>query len=481
VYGVIRQAEVDDILIPDGAVTEAINVHFDRKGATTSRLGVTAIGATVVAGYFNVGLFNVQSNTMIAAFDQAGSVRIYHLQPSNVWGSTLSGLTSSARVRFVDFAGRTVVVNGTYDSIRVWNGSNATGWVSTGNPINPQQFASDASVNTQTLRASFIEVYKSRVYLAGDATSPDRLFFSSVISSAGNLAWTPSTDYVDINPSDGENITGLKRFSLELLVFKPNYIYRFRTSGVDPDPLIKIGTRSQESVVEGKKGMYFHHDTGLYRYSGGYPKEISRPIIDFIDNIPYTKRSKIYGWRDQDHIYWSIGNITLPETSGNVTWSNVVLRFTENSEVWTVYSYSNDITGGVDFNNQTTLTRVVGLDNGVIATFNNGNTDLGEPIKYRVSTKWYEWSGIASRKVLLRMQAISEKAQGGQVHYQVDEDPAWKPIPGGQVKKFLNFFEPLSINFHRIRFKLTGVSRVEPAIFLGFEVALGLDEGIIKE
>ena len=61
VYGVIRPSEVDDSLIPDGAVTEAMNFHFDRKGAATLRSGLTTLGGTVLSSRPCVGLHNALS------------------------------------------------------------------------------------------------------------------------------------------------------------------------------------------------------------------------------------------------------------------------------------------------------------------------------------------------------------------------------------------------------------------------------------
>lgn len=472
VYGVIREAEVDSNIIPDGAVSDVMNFSFDRKGVAILRPGTVNLGSTISAGNPCLGIFNAQSKTIIAGF----LTSVYNYSDSNTWDAGLTGLVSGKKSRYVDFAGRTIFINGTADSMRVWNGSNSAGWVSTGNPINPQNLYN----NGAQVQPQFVEVYKSRVYVAGDSTNPDRLLFSSVISSAGNITWTPTTDFVDINPSDGENITGLKRYSLELLVFKPNYIYRFRTSGSDPDPLIKIGTRSQESVIEGKKGLYFHHDSGFYKYTGGYPVEISRPISDFTSNITYANYSNVSSWKDSDHIYWFVGDVTINDpVLENQTWKNVVLRYTESSEVWTIYSYPFAIKVGTTFNNGSALTQVVGMDNGAVATFNSGASDLGEPIKYRVVTNWYQWEGLSTLKMIQSIVAICEKAQGSLLMYRTDDEMVWHDL--GQLRKFINYFMPLSIKFHRIQFKLTGVSSVEALIFKGLEIPQVLNEGIVKQ
>lgn len=473
IYGLIRPAEVDDALIPDGAVTEAINVHFDRKGAMSVRSGLTGLGATVVSGVPCYGLHNAQSGTAVSVFSTA----MFSYNGSS-WAVTLDGGTASVRVRFLDFGSYTLALNynyNTYTSIRFWNAGSSRHWHYTGRPINPH--------NMWGYAYQYGEVFKSRIYLFGDTSdqgNASRLQFSSVISSTGNITWSPSVDYVDINPGDGEDGTGLKRYSLELLCFKPNYIYRFRTSGVDPDPLIKIGTRSNESVVEGKRGLYFHHDSGFYRYTGGYPEEISRAISDIVTSIPFSQFDTIEGWNDPDHIYWSVGNVTVKETTDSITIKNCVLRYTESSDIWTVYSYASDPRAGMVYVRGTTNTILVGLDNGVVATQNEGTSDLGEPIQFRMRTKWLEFGNIAEKKQIEELIAVCEKAQGTTLQYQVDEVEGWKTFKrhGGELRTMLNTFDKLDVEFHRIRFLVTGSTRYESPIFREIQVVKGKNLGI---
>lgn len=486
VHGVIRPAEVDDNLIPDTAVTEAVNFHFDRKGVSSVRLGLsnpwgTLMPAVSGAPVYNpcFALHNSQSTILLAGF--VGSIvgRAIYTYDNDFkgWSRTafLVNINTSTKVRMVDFAGQTVVLDGVatlFLSTRY--PITKTGGTSVA-PINSVQFASPPTYYTPSMG----EAYKSRLYLAGDSTYQSRLFFSSVIDGQGNISWNPILDYVDINPGDGEAITAIKRYSLELLVMKPNYMYRFRTSGVDPDPLIKVGTRSLESMVEGKKGMYFHHESGFYIYSGGYPTEISRPISDIVNAIPFSQMKEICGWKDSDHIYWSLGNITVPETYNSLTIKNCVIRYTESADIWTIYSYPSDVRRGTTFVDATSIQTVLGLDNGVIAVQNSGFTDLGEPIKYRLKTKWYDFGEIAERKVLQDLVGVCEKAQASEIAYQVDDDPTIRTI--GQLKKLYNYFYRLSIKFHRIRFIVQGTSRIDSPIFRSFELVKLQNEGVIKE
>ena len=474
-YGVIRQSEVDDKLIPEGAVTEVQNFHFDRKGAATLRPGLTTLGATILTLTPAVGLHNAQSGTALAVFSNGSTSAIYSFNGS-AWSMSLDGGTASVRIRFLDFGSYTIALNffyNTYTSMRFWNAGSSRHWHVSGNPLNTDQMYGRA--------CQLGEVFTSRIYLAGDTSkegNSSRLYFSEVIATSGTVSWDKSVNFVDINPGDGEGITGLKRYSLQLLCFKPNYIYRFKSSGTDPDPLIKIGTRSNESIVEGKRGLYFHHDTGFYRYTGGYPEEISRPISDFVDAISYSQYSNIIGWKDTDHIYWSLGNLTISETTGNVSWKNVVIRFTESSEIWTIYSYSNDIRAGIDYNSGSTITRIVGTDHGVVATFNSGTTDFGEIIKYRIVTKWYNGGNTGEKKIANTIIGICEKSQEAVIMCQTDDNPEWNTI--GQLRKYVNYYRNQGIKFHRIRFKVTGTSKSESLIFQGLKVEEGINEGLTE-
>lgn len=476
IYGLIRPAEVDDTLIPDGAVTESINFHFDRKGAATVRSGIAVLGGTVLTARPSVGFHNALSGTAIVVFSNGSSSTIYS-HDGTEWSVSLDGGTASVRVRFVDFGSYTIAINfiqNTYSSMRFWNAGSSRHWHHTGGPINPQ--------NMWGRNPQMGDVYKNRIYLAGDTSqegNPSRLYFSSVISSTGLITWSPTVDFVDINPGDGENITALKRYSTDLLVMKPSYIYRFRTVSVEPDPLIKIGTRSHESVIEGNRGLYFHHDSGFYRYSGEYPIIISRSISDVVIAIPFSQYDDIVAWNDSDHIYWSVGNVTVTESGLSETWRNVVLRYTESSDIWTILSYANDIRRGMTYTRGTTLSRLVALDNGSVATFDSGSTDLGEPIEFRLRTRWYDAGEIAERKILEEIVAVTEKQQTAQLFYQVDENPAWYSL--GQLKSMISFFDKLSIRFHRIRFRVGGITRFEAPILRSINLTKGINEGMVKE
>ena len=108
VRGLVRQARVDDQLIPAEAVTEVVNLNFDRIGAVQSRPGLTGIGSSVSTGNPCIGLHNEGSSSLISVFVATGSATIYQLQ-SGTWQQIGKG-QGSGKLRFVDFAQRTVAI-----------------------------------------------------------------------------------------------------------------------------------------------------------------------------------------------------------------------------------------------------------------------------------------------------------------------------------------------------------------------------------
>ena len=75
------------------------------------------------------------------------------------------------------------------------------------------------------------------------------------------------------------------------------------------------------------------------------------------------------------------------------------------------------------------------------------------------------------------MIALTEKFQDIRIGYRIDDETTWTDL--GQVKKYVNHFDNLK-RFHRIRFQVNGISRVEAAIFRGFDILEGINEGIIE-
>lgn len=450
--GLVREAAVGQFLAPQSSVEFVLNFHFDRISEAQTRKGTTLLGSQVSGSAIRgMGFFRNNAGTIFAALaNTGGSVFAYS---GTSWSSVRSGLTATSKARFTNLVDYIFMVNGT-DAIRSWSGTGQFG-----------------TTNVASLPSGdLIENYRNRIWVAESST--DKLFYSDVVTTTNTI--TGGTDFIQISPADGERIRALKRHPRALLVFKENHIYKvFSNTSADPDPSIFRGTYSQESVVEAKDGIYYHHPTGFYKFIfDGEQEEISRPIIDIVQAIPRSSYENIAGWVDDDHVYWAIGDITLD----GISFQNIEVRWTISTKVWTIYSKPTQILSSTLYDSGSVLVSILGDESGNVLQHDIGNTDNGTPIFYDLITHFRYLTEIKDvSKSCTELSALHENAHGAQISYQIDSDNqkktnnTWTPI--GQISK--DIYEVLSLDaqhFTRIRFRVSGSSSGVPIIFRGLEI-----------
>lgn len=456
INGVLREFSVDEVSSPANSLQEAVNLNFDAIGAVQLRPGWTLLGGNVSAGNCN-GLHYFVDNAFAVPRLLAGFGSSIFAYNGTNWLSALSGLSGS-RYRFTNFLNLAYVVDGNAnDIVRTYNGTTF------------------GTTNVASLpKGDFIENYRDVVWVADSAT--DKLYYSDVVNS--NQTLTGGTNFIQIAPQDGSKITGLKKYPQALLVFKYDFIYRvFSTGSTDPDPAIFRGTYSQESIVKTKNGLYYHHPSGFYQFViDGEQVEISRPVQDFVKNISRANYTKIVGWDDGDHVMWSVGSVTI----SGVTFVNVVLRYTISTQVWTIYSYPEQVLAASIYDDGTAnYIQTVGGTAGSVYQYDTGKTDNGSVINYSLITHPFYITGLKSiPKRISQLAALSENATGAFVEYQIDDwlPDVWAPIGTINVAVACEFnFE--TEEFKRIRFRISGSSSGDIFRFRGWEILKWLASG----
>ncbi|MFA6078102.1 MAG: hypothetical protein WC724_03770 [Candidatus Paceibacterota bacterium] len=446
--GIVREKAVDETSASPDTVELAINLNFDSIGSATLRSGITLLGAQIASGT-TLGMENYRNNagTVYGLLAKVAST-VYNFN-GTAWSSVRTGLGATSKARFTNFLDLTYMVDGNGGAnVATYNGSTF------------------GTTNVGSLpKGDYIENYRSRIWVANKAA--DKVYYSDIVSTSQTISG--GTDFIQVSPQDGESITGLKRHSRALLVFKQNHIYKiYSTTSADPDPAIFRGTYSHESIVEAKDGIYYHHPTGFYKFVfDGEQQEISRPIIDIVEAISRSNYEDISGWADSDHIFWSIGDITLKGKS----YTNVVCRYTISTQVWTLYSYPSQFKNFALYDNGTLLRIVVGDESGNVFVFDDGLTDNGTPIFYHIETHPLYFSQIKMKeKSIAEVSVLHKNCQGANATYQIDD---------GEEKKIGSISKPIvqafttDMKFKKARFSFTGNSSGSPLVFRGWEV-LGL-------
>jgi hypothetical protein len=460
--GVIRTDQINDTTAPENSVELAINGNFDRIGAFQSRKGITAYATTLPNAVITLGKWAqnattnrrllAQSNNTIQSWDGA------------TWTSVRS-LSSGNKARYSQFLNLTYMVNGNGtpgDAVATFNGTTF------------------GSTNVGSLpKGDYIQAgFEGRVWVADKST--DRLYYTDIVSPTGVIAG--GTAYIEkLSPQDGQQITGLFRVPRALLVFKQDSIFRvYSATSLDPYPAYNVGTYSQESIVQAKDGVYFHHSSGFYKFSyDGQPQEVSRRIKDFVKAIPRANYEDVNGMYDgQDAINWSVGDITV----GGVRFQRCILRYSISSQVWTIYDLS--VVGVVKammmYDDGLNLVPVIATTHGDVAEYESGTTDLGAPIYYDLVTRWMAFTdNWASVKTFTGIYIITENAAGGTVMFQTDKSQpdAWQTV--GAINEIFSSDFPnfASGPFFRIRFRVKGINSGTQVVIHGAEISKLKDTG----
>ena len=451
---------VADDLLPSSAATLSINLHYDVVGKATSRYGTYRVGAPVSGGDSCDGLGQYISsdktkNSLVAAFGGTN-----YAFDGISWSSIGGGMTAGIPVRYTSFWDKLYRVGGGA-STAVWNGSGSFSAVS-GAPS-----------------GKYITPYKQRLYIAGDSSYPNRLWFSTIADFNGSFSFdttSSSEQYIDFTQGKANDvITGLGKISNLLIVFLDNAMYRWNGNSTDAEIVVDVGCSSQDSIVNAKGLLYFFNPTGFYSTDGTYPQEISRPIYDWIQSINPANYSKIYGGQDADHVYWYVGDVTLTSPNRDFkmatgrTFKNVVLVYTISSRNWQVYSYANNLryfATYVDSNNVVSL--VSGDADGNVLKLNSDTTDHGGyPINYEWESKEEFFDSRATTKQINKMAWFMDNGAGAQVMVGADNG-ILRTI--GAVTGRVTIFPSVDVKGHFFRFGLKGSNTSTPVSFSGFEV-----------
>lgn len=390
--------------------------------------------------------------------------QVYSLTGST-WTSRRSGLAQVSKARFSQYLGYIWMVNG----------NTTIG----GNPVatsNGGAFGTDL-VPTGFPQGDFIQAgFEGRVWVF-DKTQ-GIIYYTDIVQfsppSQYSLTYDADVNFITtIAPQTGQQFTAVKQVPRALLVFTQDNIFRiYGATSLDAYPAYSVGTYSQESIIETKTGIFFHHSSGFYQFDyGSQPVEISRRVIDFVRAIPRANYGNIVGVYDgYDAVEWAVGSVTV----GGVVFSSCVMRYTLSTQVWTIYDYvGNNITAMISYDDGTTLNHLMGTFGGLTGAMDTGTTDFGQSFYFEFIDRWRAFTDMYSWiKTISGVNVYSENAAGANVMYQIQKSGvnAWSPL--GSVNEENNSLSPNvdTEDFDVIRFRIVGTTRGVPVVIHSIEI-----------
>lgn len=175
-----------------------------------------------------------------------------------------------------------------------------------------------------------------RVYLANNATNPNRVWYSAIGDSE---SWSTGAggDWFDVPAvKDGDDITGLAPFQNRLIIFKRYSIWSW--DGIRLKLVVKgVGCISQNSVAKSENFLYFLSyvdSVKAFALSGDRVTEISDKISTDLNSLATAQLTSAAGAYFNDRYYLSVG-------SASANNNDTVYVYMEAIQGWTKYTDMN--------------------------------------------------------------------------------------------------------------------------------------------
>jgi hypothetical protein len=269
---------------------EALNVHTSQTGDIEKRNGfvtLASVSGAPVEGKEVHTLFpaNTATKSLIGVATTATTDTIFKLTTGGTATVLKSGLTANTRWYFAQAevdgsAGPIFGLNG-IDTPLKWDGEAAemSEWKATTGEV-PKE-------------AKFLTYWMSRLWCARGS----RLYYSGITGSTPDPLNWDAENFVDLEPNDGQSITGINVIGASLIVSKSRKLY----SVYDPDTAANrqisnsIGCVSHRSMVQTPLGLFFlSEDQGICKTDGNGVQPFSdtiKPELDKVAESPATARN----------------------------------------------------------------------------------------------------------------------------------------------------------------------------------------------
>lgn len=474
--GVIMEGVLSHYVSPKTAISYAENMHNDTVGVMTTRRPLVS-RITPAGAVLSCIQYPSTSGVPYVGY-QVGAVFYIAASPGGAAVTTSGSILDTTVPSRYDIYGNALLITPPTSGGQLLYTYGASA------PV--------ALTTTFTTRKDLISAgFDQRIWMADTLDNVCRVYYTDPIALASGITTAAGgTAFIVIPAENGDMLTGLIKTQRCLYVFTHNNIFQvFNTAVLDNAPVAYVGAYSQEGIVRAKNGFYFYHPTGVFFLQpGGQPQEISVKVRDIIKKVPTQNQSKVFGWSDEDHVIFCLGN----NLQGYQVDKTYYIRYTISTQVWTIYSTlgflptcvdsqmfpqfytSSDYIGtettfptvyifgqAVNTAGTTTGTLYGGTFNVFEPTTENSllSSDWGSiPIPVEFQTNWMNFDMETHAKRANGLFISSENATGLKVAYQVDSDlpNVWSEI-GTIGDKFITAFNSWqSEQFNRIKFRVYG-------------------------
>ena len=385
-------------------LVRAENVLYELDGAPRKVGGTTRINTTAAStlyGFHDAWFQGTAGSEVQLQVAYAGTTLLSMSALDGTWTTRLTGLEDAKHPCFEMFKGTNaseILIFSTTSTVDAPRRMNSAGTV--------------AALGGSPPQFSFQHKHQNRLWAAGVATAPSRLYYSESLDPE---TWSGGgAGSLDIDPGDGDRITGLASHKNELIVFKgPNRLSIHRITGASPSTFARVpfvdgvGSVNHTSIFRVNDDLVFCDPRGVHSLTataafGDYVEAfLSRPILRaYQADLNLNAMSTIWGVNYQGR---GIALWTLPGSGGTAKNRYFVYdyRFQPGRwALWTGYQAANCL-GTIT--NATTRQRLAyaGDVSGFLYQLNANNqsvTNGATAYTYKVTTPFLNFGSSAMMK-----------------------------------------------------------------------------------
>lgn len=278
-----RNTQQAPYLLTDTECRDGLNVHTSLAGDIEKRNGfVTLTGATLTGSPVKATLVhslfpaNTSTKSLLAVVRTATTDSIVKITTAGIASVLKTGLTANklwywAQADVGGGKGPIFGLNGT-DTPQRWDGAAAetSNW--------------EATTGTVPKEAKYLTYHGSRLWCAEGS----RLRFSGITGSSPDPLNWDADDYVDLEPNDGQSITGIGTIGEYLIVFKARKVFKIYDliTGANQQISSEVGCVSHRSIQETTEGLFFlTEDQGVCKTNGATVTGLSEKVIPDFNNV----------------------------------------------------------------------------------------------------------------------------------------------------------------------------------------------------
>lgn len=342
---------VSDSLIKDTESSDLNNIQFVESGCVSKAYGFTELGTGLSNNPKGLASFYTTSNRYLLTVD---GTSLKYLN-SGTW-TAISGATFTANQE-VNF------VQGN-ENLYIWNGDQAGAVLTNALSLSRLTTAPSAKfgiVYNNTQIVSGVASLPSRVYIA-DTTGSDMGDFTNATGTLSTSGGVPGATvfagsgakFVDVNPGDGDKVTGFAKFQNVLVIFKERSIWQLTFDSSGNTSLAQISNSSgcvSHKSIDGVENDVFYLSRNGYYVLGNEPNyfsvirsnELSNRINPTIQTISSTNLNRVASIFYDFRFYSSVA-------SGGSSYNNTTITYDRRYLGWSLtdHVHANSFTEFID-------------------------------------------------------------------------------------------------------------------------------------